>query len=57
MAEKIIELTKSIKSTTNEVVNQSIIPRRDKLASKESKVNNIVENFYKEDQTVKFMPQ
>ena len=57
MAEKIIELTKSIKSTTNEVVNLSIIPRRDKLASKESKVNNIVENFYKEDQTVKFMPQ
>ena len=47
IAEKTIELAKSVKSTTNEVVISSIIPRRDKLADKGSKVNGIVENFCK----------
>ena len=57
IAEKTIELAKSVKSTTNEVVISSIIPRRDKLADKGSKVNGIVENFCKEDETIKFMRQ
>ena len=56
IAEKTIELAKSVKSTTNEVVISSIIPRRYKLA-KGSKVNGIVENFCKEDETIKFMRQ
>ena len=34
IAEKTIELTKSVKSTTNEVVISNIIPRSDKLADK-----------------------
>ena len=42
---------------TNEVVISSIILHRDKLADKGSKVNNIVENFCKEDETIKFMRQ
>ena len=42
IAEKTIEVAKSVKSTTNEVVISSIIPRRDKLAEKGSKVNGIV---------------
>ena len=42
IAEKTIEVAKSVKSTTNEVVISSIIPRRDKLADKGSKVNGIV---------------
>ena len=53
-AEKAIELAKSLKSTTNGVVISNIIVRKDKLADKGSKVNNIVENFCKEDETVKF---
>ena len=57
IAEKTIELSKSVKSTTNEVVILSIIPRRDKLADKGSKVNSIVENFCKEDETIKYMRQ
>ena len=48
VAEKTIELAKSVKSPTNEVVISIITPRRDKLADKGSKVNNIVENFCKE---------
>ena len=56
-AEKTIELAKTVKSTTNEVVISSIIPRRDKLTDKGSKVNGIVENFCKEDETIKFMRQ
>ena len=42
IAEKTMEVEKSVKSTTNEVVISSIIPRRDKLADKGSKVNGIV---------------
>ena len=42
IAEKTMEVAKSVKSTTNEVVISSIIPRRDKLADKGSKVNGIV---------------
>ena len=57
ITEKTTELAKSVKSTTNEVVISSIIPRRDKLADKGSKVNGIVENFCKEDETIKFMRQ
>ena len=57
IAEKTIELAKSVKSTTNEVVISSIIPHRDKLADKGSKVKSIVENFCKEDETIKFMRQ
>ena len=57
IAEKTIEVAKTVKSTTNEVVIWSIIPRRDKLADKGSKVNGIVENFCKEDETIKFMRQ
>ena len=57
IAEKTIELPKSVKSTTNVVVISSIVPRRDKLADKGSKVNGIVENFCKEDETIKFMRQ
>ena len=45
IAENTIELAKSVKSMTNEVVISRIIPRRDKLAGKGSKVNYIVENF------------
>ena len=52
-----IELAKSVKSTTNEVVISNIISRRDKLADKRSKVNNIVKNFRKEDEKIKFMRQ
>ena len=37
--------------------NLNIIPRRDKLAGKGSKVKNIVENFCKEDETNKFIRQ
>ena len=47
IAEETTELAKSVKSTSNEVVTSSIIPRRDKLADKGSKVNGIVENFCK----------
>ena len=57
ITEKTIELKKSVKSTTNEVVISTINPRRDNLAHKGSKVNNIVENFYKEYKTIKFMRQ
>ena len=57
IAEKTIELAKSVKSTTNEVVISSIIPCRDKLTDKGSKVNGIVEHFCKEDETIKFMRQ
>ena len=39
------------------VVISSIIPRRGELADKGSKVNSIVENFYKEDEIIKFMRQ
>ena len=35
----------------------SIIPRGDKLADKESKVNNIVKSFSKEDEKIKLMWQ
>ena len=49
-AKKIIELVKSATSTANEVVISSIIQRRDKLA-------DIVENFGKEGETIKFMRQ
>ena len=42
ITEKTIEVAKTVKSTTNEVVIWSIIPRRDKLADKGSKVNGIV---------------
>ena len=57
IAEKTTELAKSVKATTSEVVISSIIPRRDKVADKGSKVNRIVENFCKEDDTMKFMRQ
>ena len=49
-AKKIIELVKSATSTANEVIISSIIQRRDKLA-------DIVENFGKEGETIKFMWQ
>ena len=55
ITEKTIKVAKRVKSTTNEVVISSIIPHRDKLADKGSKVNGIVENFCKEDETIKFM--
>ena len=57
IAEKTIELAKSIKSTTNEVEILSIIPSRDKLADKGFKVNSIVEKVCKEDDTITFMRQ
>ena len=57
ITEKTIEVAKRVKSTTNEVEISSIIPHRDKLADKGSKVNGIVENFCKEDETIKFMRQ
>ena len=57
IAENTFELAKSIKPTTNEVLILSIIPRRDKLADKGSKVNSILENFYKGDETTKFIWQ
>ena len=57
ITEKNIELAKSIKSTTNEVVILSIISGRDKLATKRSRVNNIAENFCKEDEPIKFVWQ
>ena len=57
IAEKTTELAKSVKSTTNEVLISSIIPRRDKLVDRGYKVNCIVENFCKEDETIKFMRQ
>ena len=57
IAEKIIELAKSIKSITNEIGISRIIPRRDKIAKKGSKVNSILKNFCKEDETIKFMRQ
>ena len=57
IAEKTIDLAKSVKSTTNEVVISSIIPCRDKLADKGSKVNDLIENFCKKDETIKFMRQ
>ena len=57
ITEKTIELEKNVKPTTNEVVISSIIPRRDKLAHKGSKVNNIVENLCEEYETIKFMRQ
>ena len=47
IAEETTELAKSVKSTSNEVVTSNIIPRRDKLADKGSKMNGIVENFCK----------
>ena len=56
IAEKTIELAKSTKSITNQVVS-SIIPRRDQQADKGSKVNSVVENFCNEDQTIKFIWQ
>ena len=49
-AKKINELVKSATSTANEVIISSIIQRRDKLA-------DIVENFGKEGETIKFMRQ
>ena len=55
--EKTTELAKSVKSTTNVVLISSIIPHRDKLVDRGSKVNCIVENFRKEDETIKFMRQ
>lgn len=42
ITEKTIELEKRVKSTTNETVISSIIPRRDKLVDKGSNENNIV---------------
>ena len=57
IAEKTIELIKNVKSTTNEVVISSVIPRSDKLVDKGSKVNNTVEDFCKENETIKFMRQ
>ena len=47
----------SVKSTTNELVISSIISLRDKLADKESIVNNIVKNFCNVDEAIKFMRQ
>ena len=54
VAEKIIQLTRSVKSTTNELVILNIITCRYNLANKGSKANNIVRNFCKEDDTIKF---
>ena len=54
VAEKIIQLTRSVKSTTNELVILNIITCRYNLANKGSKANNIVGNFCKEDDTIKF---
>ena len=56
IAEKTIELAESFKSITN-VVILNIILDRDKLAGTGSKVNSIVQNFCKEDKTIKFMRQ
>ena len=56
ISEKTIELAKSVKSTANVVVISSIIPHRRKLDVKGSKVNNIVEHFFK-DKTIKIMWQ
>ena len=57
IAEKTIELAKSVRSTTNEVIISCIVPRRGKLADKGSKVNNIVKNLCKQDETINFMRQ
>ena len=57
IAEKTIELGKSVKSTTNEVVITINISGRDKLADKGFKEKSVVENFCKEDGTIKFMRQ
>ena len=50
IAEKIIELAKRVSNFEHH-------PRRDKLANKESKVNSNVENFCKEDESIKFKRQ
>ena len=55
IAEKTIELAKSITSTANEVMISSIIARSDKLDDKGSKMNSIVENFRKKDETIEFL--
>ena len=55
IAEKATKLAKSPKSTTNKVINSNVIPHRDEPADKVFKVNNIVQNFCKEDDTIKFM--
>ena len=57
IAEKTIKLAKSVKLPKTEVILSIIIPCKEKLADKESKVNKIVENFCKEDETIKFMRQ
>ena len=57
ISKQTIELAKSVKSTANVVVISSIIPHRRKLDVKGSKVNNIVEHFFKEDKTIKIMWQ
>ena len=57
IAEKTIELGKSVKSTTNEVVITINISRRDKLVDKGFKEMSVFENFCKEDGTIKFMRQ
>ena len=53
--QELIALAKTVRSTTNEVIISSIMPCGDKLADKESKVNNIVKNFSKEDEKIKFI--
>ena len=53
--QELIALAKTVRSTTNEVIISSIIPCGDQLADKESKVNNIVKNFSKEDEKIKFI--
>ena len=54
VAEKIIELARSVKSTTNKLVILNIITCRYNLPNKGSKAKNIVGNFCKEDDTNKF---
>ena len=54
VAEKIIELARSVKSTTNKLVILNIITCRYNLPNKGPKANNIVGNFCKEDDTIKF---
>ena len=55
IAEKATKLAKSPKSTTNKVIISNVIPHIDELADKVFKVNNTVQNFCKEDDTIKFM--
>ena len=55
IAKSTIELVKTVKSAINEVAISSIIPRKHKLAEKESKMSNMVQTSCKEDKTINFV--